>query len=71
MLTAHSLHHAWSGVLLGGHLLDLVKDVSASHLRAKKKTIPLYMIDIPQYHFPRSAICTLLTKVLLLGFHRA
>ena len=29
------------------------------------------MIDIPQYHFPWSAICTVLTQVLLLGFYCA
>ena len=31
-----SLHHAWSGILLGGHLPDSVKNVSTIHLRVKQ-----------------------------------
>lgn len=32
LLTSDSLYHAWSGVLLSGHLSDLVENVSSAHL---------------------------------------
>ena len=36
VLMGYSLHHAWSGILHGGHLPDSVKNVSAVHLRVEK-----------------------------------
>ena len=68
LLTPASLYYPWSGLLLRSHLPNLVEDVSATHLQVK--SVPQVKVDIAQNHFSRSATCTVLTKALLLDFHR-
>lgn len=40
------------------------------HLVSESRSLPQADIDTPQYHLPRPPTCTVLTKPLLLDFHR-